>query len=195
MFLCKVKANEQKNMRTKTYNKDTGRVSLLARSINYDLSYKNVNTLFTTQFSLLFSVPDSAACSYDGKPRYLKAPTGVIASEGFPNSYSNNIECGFAIWVSGGDLRGVTLTFESFHLEPSHNCSSDYVEVFDGMGDHSRSLGRFCGNEIPSPVSTTEKGFLHHMYVKFISNSRGRYPGFKASYKATGKYWDVSTGV
>ena len=39
--LCTVKANEQRKQRTKTYNKETGRVSQPVRSINYGQDKQN----------------------------------------------------------------------------------------------------------------------------------------------------------
>ena len=131
------------------------------------------------------------ACSAKEKSRKLTDKTGVIASEGFPNNYSNGVDCGFSMGEIAVD--SITLTFESFDLEPSPDCSLDYVEVFDGAySSVSPSLGKFCGNKIPSPVTSTNYG---HMFVRFVSSGSGRYPGFKASYKYKCKYdriWSIS---
>ena len=132
---------------------------------------------------ILILVPIPAACSSSGKTKYMNKATGIIASEGFPNNYSNNVDCGFAIWVTKAER--VTLSFDFFNLEPSHNCSSDYVEVFDGMGSDGPSLGRFCGNTLPPTVETTTN--FGHMFIRFVSNGVGQYPGFKASYKTSCK--------
>ena len=133
---------------------------------------------------MFFLVPYPMACGFHGQRKTLKEKTGVIYSEGFPNNYTDGVDCSFSIEVISAT--SITLTFESFNLGESQNCSADYVEVFDGAySSVSPSLGKFCGKDIPAPVTATAYG---HMLVKFVTNGKGQFPGFKASYKCKCEY-------
>ena len=67
----------------------------------------------------------------------------------------------------------ITLTFQSMHLEYGpYFCDEccDYVEV-----THSSSTQRFCGSELPGPISSSG-----NMEVTFRSDSDVAWTGFLA---------------
>ena len=122
-------------------------------------------------------MPLSIACSSSNRFLTLEDPTGSLASDSYPNKYSNGADCTFRIKTSSS-THAIELTFESFDLEPSKGCASDYVEVFDSINALGESEGKFCGSTIPDPVTSSGQ----YMVVRFVSNGSGRYPGFKAYY-------------
>ncbi|KXJ04682.1 Cubilin, partial [Exaiptasia diaphana] len=65
--------------------------------------------------------------------------------------------------------------FEHFDLENSVNCSQgDYVEVTAG----EKSLGRFCGSNLPQSITTSEK----KLRVRFVSDAFVTGKGFKITW-------------
>ena len=78
----------------------------------------------------------------------------------------------------------ITLSFDYFNLSRSSDCSDDYVEVRDGQFDTSELVGKFCGADIPEPVTSDSWA----MRLTFKSSGKTKYPGFKASYKTKSKF-------
>ena len=67
------------------------------------------------------------------------------------------------------------------YIEDEENCTSDFVEVFAGSSTQAaNSLGRYCGKQRPGLLRS--RG--HKMAVKFRSNKRANFKGFKAQYRA-----------
>ena len=88
----------------------------------------------------------------------LNATTGTFSSPGWPNFYhSLNYRC---TWIL--DVDSQTNTSSSFDIEFNQPfgihgrdpCITDYVEVFDGIGESAVSRGKFCFLRTP-PVITT----------------------------------------
>ncbi|TNN61134.1 Cubilin [Liparis tanakae] len=76
----------------------------------------------------------------------------------------------------------VTLSFTDFELEMvNSNCSHDAVQILDGDNYQSPSIGRFCGSELPHPVTS----FSDSMVVNFISDRSVSSKGFRATYSAS----------
>nr|XP_044991063.1 cubilin [Jaculus jaculus] len=74
---------------------------------------------------------------------------GILESINHPNPYSENQRCSWTIQATTGNT--VNYTFLAFDLEHYSNCSTDYVELYDGP----HRIGRYCGTDIPLPGSTT----------------------------------------
>jgi len=76
----------------------------------------------------------------------------------------------------------VTLTITSFSTEPFN----DYLELFDGSSNtESAIIATLSGSlSVPRTYQTTNPSML----VKFVSDSALSFPGFVASYAATGKH-------
>ncbi|XP_036916668.1 cubilin [Sturnira hondurensis] len=74
---------------------------------------------------------------------------GILESIYFPNPYSENLRCNWTIQATTGNT--VNYTFLDFELENYINCSTDYLELYDG----SRRMGRHCGTDMPPSGSTT----------------------------------------
>ncbi|XP_032591059.1 cubilin homolog isoform X2 [Drosophila grimshawi] len=93
----------------------------------------------------------------------------VAGSMQFPPSEDNsssgyhpNERCAFIIrtWRR----RVLNVTFGMFDLQPSDDCTKDYVQIHDGNTLTAPLIGRFCGHELPfgngTLVSTQEQLFF-----------------------------------
>ncbi|CAN9502742.1 unnamed protein product [Ophioblennius macclurei] len=106
----------------------------------------------------------------------LTGLSGVISSPGYPQEYSNNADCSWAVHVSNVSV--VTLVFLDFQLENNEGCNFDYVALFDGPTVTHRHLGKYCGTDKPPSAVTTSNQLL--VVFKSDFNIGGR--GFKAYY-------------
>ncbi|XP_062284242.1 CUB domain-containing protein 2 [Scomber scombrus] len=106
----------------------------------------------------------------------LTGLSGIISSPGYPQEYSNNADCSWAIHVSNGSV--VTLVFLDFQLENNEGCNFDFVAMFDGPTVTHRHLGKYCGADTPPNTVTTSNQLL--VVFKSDFNIGGR--GFKAYY-------------
>ena len=103
------------------------------------------------------------------------ASAGVIYSPRFPWNYPNSKTCTWNITAPSWQMTHVN--FVQFNLESSGRyCYKDYVEV--RYGSYSGYSNKFCGSQIPGPVS-------HYgpITVTFHSDSWNTYSGFLAFYQ------------
>ncbi|KAF4095682.1 cubilin isoform X1 [Onychostoma macrolepis] len=106
---------------------------------------------------------------------------GEIASPRYPYSYPPNQNCSWIIQAQE-PFNHVTLSFTDFEVEMvNSNCSHDSVEVLDGDNYQAPSVGRYCGNELPHPVTS----FSNALVVNFISDASVGRKGFRATYMAS----------
>ena len=120
-----------------------------------------------------------------------------LTSPNYPFNYPPSASCLWKISLNRPSTSyAVQLTFNSFYLESSSNCSDDYVEIRDGYTfSTSTFIGKFCGTRIP-PVIVSRYSYI---FVKFISDSDYysslRY--FSASFKAilSGKFTTTSEKI
>ncbi|KAI4562255.1 hypothetical protein MJT46_011217 [Ovis ammon polii x Ovis aries] len=90
---------------------------------------------------------------------------GILESIHYPNPYSVNQRCNWTIQATTGNT--VNYMFLAFELEYYTNCSSDYLELYDGP----QRMGRFCGTDIPPSGSTTGSKF----HVLFYTDGVGHH--------------------
>lgn len=125
-----------------------------------------------------FSARFSEAC---GATIMTDDDGGAIASPRYPALYPPNQNCSWIIRAQE-PFNHVTLSFTDFELEMiNSNCSHDAVEILDGDNYQAPSIGRFCGFEIPHPVTS----FSNSLVVNFISDYSVAKKGFRASYSAS----------
>uniref|UniRef100_A0A3Q4HHJ3 Cubilin (intrinsic factor-cobalamin receptor) n=1 Tax=Neolamprologus brichardi TaxID=32507 RepID=A0A3Q4HHJ3_NEOBR len=106
---------------------------------------------------------------------------GAIASPRYPAQYPPNQNCSWIIRAQE-PLNHVTLSFTDFDLEMIlANCSHDFLEILDGDNYDSPTIGRYCGSEIPHPVTS----FSNSLVVKFISDHSYSRKGFRATYSGS----------
>ncbi|XP_076333276.1 uncharacterized protein LOC143237663 isoform X3 [Tachypleus tridentatus] len=68
---------------------------------------------------------------------------------------------------------------DQFHLEESPNCDYDSLEVRNGPYGYSDLIGRYCGSDFPSIITSSGR----HLWIKFSSDDSIEYTGFRAVYK------------
>ncbi|KAG7527098.1 cubilin [Solea senegalensis] len=122
-----------------------------------------------------FSAHFSEAC---GTSIITDNEGGAIASPQYPSPYPANQNCSWIIKAQE-PFNHVTLSFTDFELEMVNtNCSHDAVEILDGDNYQAPSIGRYCGSEVPHPVTS----FSNSLVVNFISDSVISRKGFRATY-------------
>ena len=85
----------------------------------------------------------------------------------------------------------IKLSFDSFNLSQSSDCSEDYVEVRDGQFDTSDLVGKYCGSEKPSSITSDDS----ELRVVFRSAGKTKYPGFKATFETKSEFSSEPTIV
>ncbi|XP_028815099.1 cubilin [Denticeps clupeoides] len=106
---------------------------------------------------------------------------GAIASPRYPYPYPANQNCSWIIRAQE-PFTHVTLSFTDFELEMiNSSCSHDAVEVLDGDNDQAPLVGRYCGRDVPHPVTS----FSNALVVNFVSDSSVSKKGFRATYSAS----------
>lgn len=101
---------------------------------------------------------------------------GIFNSPGYPEVYPSNVECVWNIASSPGNQ--LQLSFITFQLEDSRDCSRDFVEIREGNAT-SRLVGRYCGNVLPLNYSSI---IGHDLWIKFVSDGSGSGVGFQAAF-------------
>lgn len=105
----------------------------------------------------------------------MKKPDLIIKppedTEGY---YAHNQNC---TWVIVAPLTSVIqLTFSAMDIEHYEDCFYDYVAIYDGV--RNKEVGRFCGNVIPPPI--TSSGNI--LKINFVSDESLAMQGFSFTY-------------
>ncbi|XP_054878715.1 cubilin isoform X1 [Poeciliopsis prolifica] len=125
-----------------------------------------------------FSIRFSEAC---GATIITDDNGGSISSPRYPAKYPPNQNCSWIIKAQE-PFNHVTLSFTDFELEKiNSNCSHDAVEILDGDNYQAPSIGRYCGFEIPHPVTSLSNSLV----INFISDYSVSKKGFRAVYSAS----------
>lgn len=104
---------------------------------------------------------------------YTNAPSGTLFDSGGPfGSYGHTEECGFLIDITCAFE--VTVFFKSFNVCPY----SDYIYIYEGPSDTCDLLLIDNGLTLPDTVISLSG----KVYIKFISDNQGVYPGFELSW-------------
>ncbi|KAA0704371.1 Bone morphogenetic protein 1 [Triplophysa tibetana] len=108
----------------------------------------------------------------------LQDSTGNFSSPGFPNGYAAYSNCIWRISVTPGEK--IILNFTSMDLYRSHLCWYDHVEIRDGYWRNAPLIGRFCGDQLPEVIGSTDS----RLWIEFRSSSNWVGKGFSAIYEA-----------
>lgn len=96
----------------------------------------------------------------------------------------NNMECVYKI--TGEPMSVLKFTFNDIHLsicdpdKPHANvsqriweCNCNYIEILNGNGPFSQSLGRYCGHDIPPDVMTSGSAAYVRLVTDYVRPSSG----------------------
>ena len=100
---------------------------------------------------------------------------GVIKSPFFPDAYPSDRICFYHIVLPMGYL--VQLYFQHFDVEGSIDCTYDYLDIREST-ENNTSIGRFCGNVIPDPITSK----YNELILKFGTDGSVNNRGFYANY-------------
>ncbi|XP_041792258.1 inactive serine protease PAMR1 isoform X1 [Chelmon rostratus] len=103
----------------------------------------------------------------------IQRAQGHIALE----SYPTNARCEWTVQAQGGS--NIELRFSLLSLESDHNCRYDYVEVRDGYSLSSPVIGRFCGDRLPPPITSSGK----YLHILFTSDGYNNFDGFVLTFQ------------
>ncbi|XP_027868692.1 CUB and sushi domain-containing protein 3-like isoform X5 [Xiphophorus couchianus] len=101
---------------------------------------------------------------------------GTILSPGYPETYSNYLNCAWRISVPEG--AGIQIQVVTFATE--HNWDS--LDFFDGMDGNAPRLGSYSGTTIPQLLNSTS----NNLYLTFQSDISVSAAGFHLEYTAIG---------
>ena len=139
--------------------------------------FKKSNLHNSMSSSRFLVVPAPFSCTAKDLNIKLKSETGTLASYNYPLPSDDSVECTWSIIVDTNSK--IILSFEFFNVSRTSDCSEDYVEVRDGMFSTSDLVGKYCGAEKPSKITSDS----WNLRVAFKSSGKLKYPGFKATYK------------
>ncbi|PNJ65345.1 DMBT1 isoform 1 [Pongo abelii] len=108
---------------------------------------------------------------------FLFYASGTFSSPSYPAYYPNNAKCVWEIEVNSGYR--INLGFSNLQLEAHHNCSFDYVEIFDGSLNSSLLLGKICNDTRQIFTSS-----YNRMTIHFRSDISFQNTGFLAWYNS-----------
>ncbi|MED6278806.1 CUB and sushi domain-containing protein 3, partial [Characodon lateralis] len=99
---------------------------------------------------------------------------GTILSPGYPEPYSNYLNCAWRISVPEG--AGIQIQVVTFATE--HNWDS--LDFFDGVDSSAPRLGSYSGTTIPQLLNSTS----NNLYLTFQSDISVSAAGFHLEYTA-----------
>ena len=111
------------------------------------------------------------SCSYQ-----ITSSVAEIVSPNYPEHYPNKKDCTWHFTATPGHR--IKLYFNDFDLEPSQDCTYDYIAIYDGLVSNGTTLGRFCGSKVPHMITSSSN--KAHMIFKTDSSVQRK--GFMARY-------------
>ncbi|XP_069713627.1 ovochymase-2 isoform X2 [Phaenicophaeus curvirostris] len=99
---------------------------------------------------------------------------GVLQSMHYPEPYSNMADCQWVFFAPENHV--IKLTYQSFEVEDSEDCSYDAVTVYEDVGKEEE-IAKSCGFDLPAPVPS----FSAVMLIVFHSDETETFGGFRAT--------------
>lgn len=126
-----------------TYHKDNIKLhSMVSRSNKLFIEYHSDLYSNDTNFSIYLETTSDTCGGILTDNKYLKSP---IVSDVL-KKYPHNTECVWEIVTTQG--YHIVLKFiDRFYLEESHNCTKDFVEIYDWVNNNWKTMGRVCGRQ------------------------------------------------
>uniref|UniRef100_A0A672UZX1 Ovochymase 2 n=1 Tax=Strigops habroptila TaxID=2489341 RepID=A0A672UZX1_STRHB len=148
---------------------------ILIGSSNIRLKFVSDNKDYGTGFSMTYKaitpdiLPDSGCESLA-----VLFEEGVLQSMHYPEPYSNMADCQWIVCAPKNHV--IKLTYQSFEVEESEDCSYDAVTVYEDVGKEEE-IAKSCGFALPAPVLSSSAVML----VVFHSDETETFGGFRAT--------------
>ena len=108
----------------------------------------------------------------------MTATKGSIQSSSKDGYYNSNTNCTWKIQLTPGVV--IKLNFTRFDLEKSYNCTKDYVLIKNGISIDSPVIGRYCGSQIPTNITSTG----YELLIQFVTDGQfNNRTGFELIYE------------
>ena len=87
----------------------------------------------------------------------LTASSGSFHTPDWPQSYpSLDFRCEWLIEIQNFTSAVIEIEFNDIYgIHGREPCSTDYVQILDGIGQNSSSLGKYCFLHAPDPIITS----------------------------------------
>ena len=87
----------------------------------------------------------------------LTQAAGSFSTPGWPRYYpSIDFRCVWVIDIENHTDVLIDITFsQQYGIRGRDPCTTDYVQVLDGVGEEAPSLGMFCYLNVPQPITTS----------------------------------------
>ncbi|NXF91668.1 OVCH2 protein, partial [Eubucco bourcierii] len=150
---------------------------ILIGSNNMRLKFVSDSKDYGTGFSMTYKAlpPGILSGKYSGCASLAVIfEEGVLQSMHYPEHYSNMADCQWII--SAPEDHVIKLTYQSFEVEDSEDCSYDAVTVYEDVGKEEE-IAKSCGFALPAPVLSSSAMML----VAFHSDETETFGGFRAA--------------
>ncbi|NVO18362.1 MAG: T9SS type A sorting domain-containing protein [Bacteroidetes bacterium] len=112
-----------------------------------------------------------------GNQSYTVCDALFLDSGGLGAGYSNN-ESSVVTFLPEQPNTRLKVDFNSFNVESSVDCQSDYLKVFDGTDTNATLLGTFCGSSLPQEMMASNVAGA--LTFQFVSNGSVNASGWEA---------------
>ncbi|XP_017846556.1 dorsal-ventral patterning protein tolloid isoform X3 [Drosophila busckii] len=138
-----------------------------------------------------YSLHENGHDCKEGECKYeISSSFGSIYSPSYPDNYPPNADCVWHFSTTPGHR--IKLIFNEFNVESHQECAYDNVAIYDGESELSSLLGRFCGDKIPYPISSTS----NQLYMALKTDKNKQMNGFTALHSTScGGYLRASSNV
>ncbi|NXX41269.1 OVCH2 protein, partial [Tricholaema leucomelas] len=142
---------------------------------NMRLKFVSDSKDYGTGFSMTYKalppgvLPDSGCASLA-----VIFEEGVLQSMHYPEHYSNMADCQWIICAPEDHV--IKLTYQSFEVEDSEDCSYDAVTVYEDVRKEEE-IAKSCGFALPAPVLSSSAMIL----IAFHSDETETFGGFRAA--------------
>uniref|UniRef100_H2ZK52 CUB domain-containing protein n=1 Tax=Ciona savignyi TaxID=51511 RepID=H2ZK52_CIOSA len=152
--------------------------STITRTTSYmSMKFKTDGSVTRSGFNVRYSIT-GATLGLTGSAGYTSP---FYSSPNHPNNNPHNLDCYYRINAQSSS-NVIKVTFQPFNLEKHSRCNFDYVAIYEGAGNSSRLIGKFCGTN----SSFSVKGRGQYMYMHYHTDSSVPSTGFRFKFSVSG---------
>ncbi|CAI2357829.1 unnamed protein product [Caenorhabditis sp. 36 PRJEB53466] len=153
--------------------------------------------LLSSSNELYLTFTSDASVSRRGfQAHYTSVCGGRLSAESTPghiyshatfsdSKYGKNQDCSWSVTAKSPG-RGVRIHFSTFNIESEEGCQYDYIEIYDGSEATPELLiGRYCGDAIPEPVTSTGSELLLIMHTDNAEEEKGFVAEYREAKRST----------